>query len=90
MKMGELHAAMEQASRHLPLDEYHEYVGRHLEMIEAGAEMTARHANQMMQKPSFLTKAECHLDRAEEVLEAALAKVREARSIYQHKPQVAS
>jgi hypothetical protein len=68
------------------LEEYHNKIGKHLHLIEAGAEMAARHARMMVQKPSFDTIAQDEMERAERVLEAALLSVRNAKSVYAAKP----
>lgn len=72
--------------RPLPLDEYRDRVGHHLDMIEAGANMTARHVRTLDRRPSFDTRARGELDSLEATLERALAKVRDAKAGYDSKP----
>lgn len=70
----------------LPLEQYRQRVGHHLDLIEAGAEMTARHVRYLDRRPMFDTNAQIELDHAEAVLERALAKVRAAKAAYDSKP----
>jgi hypothetical protein len=57
-------------------------ISKHLQLIEAGAEMAARHAGRLVAKPNFETLAEDELAKAERILEKALQDVREARAKY--------
>lgn len=90
MKMSEVHAEIERFVRPMPLEDYRQQVGKHLDLIEVGAEMAARHASMMVQKPGFETKAQDELNRAREVLEAALANVIAAQATYASKPMEVS
>jgi hypothetical protein len=60
-------------------------MGYHLQMIEAGAEMTARHAGRLFERPDWETLAEDELAKAEKVLADALLRVRAARELYRRK-----
>lgn len=66
----------------LALDEWDRGVGYHLHLIEAGAEMAARHADRLLSRPDWETLAQNELAKAEKVLECALQQVREARASY--------
>lgn len=57
-------------------------VSKHLQLIEAGAEMAARHAGKLVSRPKFETLAEDELAKAETILENALRAVRAARASY--------
>jgi hypothetical protein len=70
----------------MSLAEWDQYVAPHLHGIEAGAQMCARHVVQMVYRPGFETIAEFELKKAESILTAALARVREARRMYDDKP----
>lgn len=89
MKMSQVHADMERAQQFvapLPLDEYRQRVGHHLDLIEAGAEMAARHVRALDRRPAFDARAREELDCTEMVLEQALAKIRVAKVAYEQKP----
>ena len=58
----------------------------HLDFIEAGAEMAARHAKALPCKLAFTTHAQDELARARKVLEAALANIKAAEMAYEAKP----
>lgn len=58
----------------------------HLNYIEAGAEMTARHARALTCKLSFTTHAQDELAEARKVLENALAMIDAAQIAYEAKP----
>lgn len=73
----------------LTLLEYDEQVGRHLEMIEAGAEICERHSRQLLEMPDFETRAADDLARATSTLARALARVVAARRMMEGKPHVA-
>lgn len=88
--MSEVAYDVEQAARfvdHLEPFEYNTKVKKHLELIEAGAEMTARHARAIDRQPCFQTRARSELDQTEATLERALAHVRAAKATYDRKPQ---
>lgn len=89
MKMSQVHADMERFVQPLPLDEYRQRVGHHLELIEAGAEMAARHVRALDRRPAFDARAREELDCTEMVLEQALSKVRAAKVAFEQKPQEA-
>lgn len=72
--------------KHLPLDEYRERVGKHLELIEAGTAMAARHARALDRRPAYETLAEDALCQVEKTLAAALENVRAAKAVYASKP----
>lgn len=71
----------------LSLEEWDQKVGRHLHLIEVGADMCARHAEQMFLRPNFASIAEADLECADKILTAALEKIRYAQSIYREKPR---
>lgn len=58
----------------------------HLNYIEAGASMAARHARALVCKPGFATHALDELAEARKVLEDALATLTAAEAAYQAKP----
>jgi hypothetical protein len=66
----------------MSLEQWDRTVGHHLHMIEAGAEMAARHADRLLARPDFETLAQDELARAEKILESALRKLREAGASY--------
>lgn len=70
----------------MELSEWREKVSKHLQFIEAGAQMTVRHAEMLPLKPSFETKAEDELVKARAVLEGALANIIAAQAVYANKP----
>lgn len=81
-----------QANRHLKpteramtLAEWDQRVSPHLQFIEAGCEMAARHVGFLPIKPDFETKAEAGLERTRKVLEGALAKIKAAQKAYHKK-----
>ena len=57
----------------------------HLTYLAAGSEMASRHARALPFKPPFTTAAQDELIDAEQALEAALQKVREAMREYDRK-----
>jgi hypothetical protein len=69
----------------MTLAEWDKEVGPHLRLIEAGAEMTARHARLMLAKPGFPTIAEDRLSEARAALQKALAKIDAAQAVYSNK-----
>ena len=58
----------------------------HLNYIEAGAEMAARHARALLCKPAFKTHAQDGLAEARAVLESALASIAAAEAQYEATP----
>lgn len=70
----------------MTLFDYDLTIKPHLNFIEAGAEMAARHARALVCKPVFPTHAQDELAEARRVLEAALATVVAAQSEYEAKP----
>jgi hypothetical protein len=70
---------------HMPLDQWRAEVGKHLDMISAGASMTTRHAEQLPIRPGFETYAEDDLRLCEIALTDALLRVQLARAIYNSK-----
>lgn len=88
--MSDVAYDLERAGRfvdHLEPFEYNTKVKKHLELIEAGAEMAARHARAIHCQPAFQTRARSELDQTEATLERALANVRAAKATYDGKPQ---
>lgn len=71
----------------MTLEDYDKEVRPHLNFIQAGAEMAARHARALAVRPSFETKAEDQLHEARKVLESALASVIDAEVAFENKPQ---
>lgn len=72
----------------MSLSEYHEKVGKHLDFIEAGAAMAARHARALERRPAYETLAQDELQKVEASLRAALANVEAARSTYLSKEEL--
>ena len=68
------------------LQDYRESVSKHLQFIEAGSEMAARHARALTVKPAFVTRAQDDLAETRRVLESALANVVAAQVAYDAKP----
>ena len=60
-------------------------VRHHLTYLATGAEMASRHARALPYRPPYTTAAQDELVDAEQALEAALQKVRDAISEYQGK-----
>lgn len=58
----------------------------HLNYIEAGAEMAARHARMLLCRPDFTTHAQDALAETRKVLESALGTVIAAEAVYEAKP----
>jgi hypothetical protein len=70
----------------MDLAEYDVKVKPHLVLIEAGAEMAARHARALPFKLPFTTHAQDELEEARKVLENALASIKAAQALYEAKP----
>lgn len=69
----------------MTLADWDKQVSPHLQFIEAGCEMAARHVGFLPIKAAFETRAEVELERTRKVLEAALAKITAAQVAYQRK-----
>ena len=61
-------------------------VRHHLTYLATGAEMASRHARALPYRPPYTTAAQDELQDAEQALEAALQKVRDAMVEYNAKP----
>ncbi|MBN8968959.1 MAG: hypothetical protein J0G95_10915 [Rhizobiales bacterium] len=70
----------------MSLEVWDKTVKPHLEYIEAGAEMAARHAKQLPIRPGFESRAQYQLIEARKILESALEKVKAAEAAYDAKP----
>lgn len=70
----------------MTLAEYDVKVKPHLNYIEAGAEMAARHARALPFKMAFTTHAQDELEEARKVLENALNSIIAAQAAYDAKP----
>lgn len=70
----------------MTLAEYDVKVKPHLNYIEAGANMAARHARALPFRMAFTTHAQDELAEARRVLENALANVKAAQALYEAKP----
>lgn len=64
------------------LADWEQKVSPHLQFIEAGASMAARHARQLVLRPDFESLAEDELRKTREVLQAALSNVIIAQAAY--------
>jgi hypothetical protein len=60
-------------------------IGRHLDLVGAGAEMAERHATMLAARPDFETLAEIDLNRCAAALRLALARIERAQAIYRDK-----
>lgn len=70
----------------MTLFDWDQKVKPHLDFIEAGASMAARHAAMLPCKPSFDSKAQGELAKCRSVLETALQNIIAAQAIYNSKP----
>lgn len=70
----------------MTLSEYDQRIKPHLDLIEAGAGIAARHARALPCKPGFTTHAQDELAETRSVLEAALKNIIAAQAIYAGKP----
>ena len=70
----------------MTLAEWEQKVSPHLQFIEAGASMAARHARQLVMRPDFESLAEDELRKTREVLQAALAQIVIAQAAYRETP----
>jgi hypothetical protein len=72
----------------LSLQEWDELIGRHLHMIEAGAEICERHASQLIGLPDWPTRAADDIARVERVLTTALTRIAKTRQEMERKHRV--
>jgi hypothetical protein len=72
----------------LPLEEWDELIGRHLQLIEAGAEICENHAKQLFGVPEWETRAADQLDKAERLISSALLRLNKAKQEMKGKPHV--
>lgn len=72
----------------LSLEEWDYLVGRHLHLIEAGADMVLRHAKDLLGAPEWETQAADRINEAEKVLVMALARLHQGRELIKAKPRV--
>lgn len=70
----------------MTLADWRANVSSHLQFIEAGAEMVARHTRSLPCRPAFQSKAQDELTATRKVLETALAKIIAAEIAYDMKP----
>jgi hypothetical protein len=86
--MSELDMARQtiEAIRPIPLSDWEASVRPHLDFIEAGAAMAARHAMALSRRPGFESLAEDELRKVREVLQSALSQVILAQSSYHETP----
>ncbi len=70
----------------MTLIDYDLQIKPHLNLIEAGAEMAARHARMMIARPDFPSIAQGELAAARKVLEQALGTIIAAEATYEAKP----
>lgn len=70
----------------MPLSDWDQKIKPHLNFIEAGAEMAARHARALVCRPSFTTHAQDELAEARKILESALGSIIAAEAVYDAKP----
>lgn len=68
------------------LSDWEQKVSPHLQFIEAGASMAARHAKALPLRPGFESLAEDELRKVREVLQAALTNVIVAQAAYRETP----
>ncbi|MET4210490.1 hypothetical protein [Bradyrhizobium sp. LA2.1] len=87
-RMSELDMARQtiEAIRPIPLADWEASVRPHLDFIEAGAAMAARHARALSRRPSFESLAEDELRRTRDVLQRALSDITAAQEAYQKAP----
>jgi hypothetical protein len=76
------------ADRPLDLAQWHMQVGRHLQMIEAGAEICERHVVQLLGIPEWPTRAADDLERVEKVFADGLERIRQVRVTMEGKQRV--
>lgn len=78
--------AEHQEKRNMTLHDWDLNIKPHLNYIEAGAEMAARHARALVCTPAFTTHAQDALAESRKVLESALGTIIEAQAQYETKP----
>lgn len=71
----------------MTLSQWDKDVRPHLHLIEAGAEMAARHVRMLPVRPNFESIAESDLAEARTVLQNALARIIAAQATFQSKPE---
>ena len=71
----------------MTLEQWRMTVSPHLNFIECGCDMALQHANALPLKPAFQTHAQDELAKTRAVLEAALANIIKAQSVYESKPE---
>jgi hypothetical protein len=69
----------------MTLEKWDQKVKPHLQMIEAGALMAARHAKALLARPDFETFAEAELAEARKAVQGALSLIIAAQAHYQSK-----
>ena len=72
----------------MTVDEFGYSVSYHLKEIRAGADIIARHVDQMVFRPVFETLARDELGTLQQTLEHALSVVRKAGADYDRKQSV--
>lgn len=72
----------------MTLEQWDADVGRHLQMIEAGAEIVKRHAKALAGMPDWETHALDELKLAEVVVIRVATELARARKTMEHKPLV--
>lgn len=70
----------------MTLSDWEQKVSPHLQFIEAGAAMAARHAKALPLRPDFESLAEDELRKVREVLQSALSQVIVAQAAYRETP----
>jgi hypothetical protein len=74
--------------KNMTLEEWDDLVGRHLQMIEAGAEICESHARQLFAVPDWETRASEKLVLVEKLLGSALTRIARSRQEMERKPRV--
>lgn len=70
----------------MTLEEHRAKVKPHLDLIQAGAEIAARHVRMLPHKMPYPTSAEDELAETQQTLERALERIKAARAAYEAKP----
>jgi hypothetical protein len=73
---------------HLPSEEWDQLVGRHLQLIEAGAEIAETHARLLFGMPEWETRAMVRVLETERLLGKALTHLVQARQQMERKRHV--
>jgi hypothetical protein len=73
----------------LTLEQWDDLIGRHLQMIEAGAEICENHTKKLFGVPDWETRSADKLALVENLLSKALLRIAKARQDMQHKQRVA-